>query len=164
MNKTKSKLAIIIGIMLFMLNTMLSFAAPTIFTDIDNHWAKEYIEDIYKRQITTGYPDATFKPEGNITKSETIVIIAKLMGYSDSEERYYINQYKDLLQKNNILDWAQGAVAYALFNDILLEKELESLTSISGQTYAKRYEVVTYIGRVLQYGAGEELEKIYVSP
>lgn len=166
MNRTKFKSAIIgiMGIMFVMLSTVLSFAAPTVFADIDGHWAKEYIEDVYKRQIITGYPDATFKPQGDITKLETIVTIAKLMGYSDNEGQYYINQYKQKLEDNNIPDWAQGTVAYALFNDILLEKELQSLVSVSNQTYAKRHEVAIYIGRVLQYGAGEELEKIYVIP
>ncbi len=164
MNKIKLKTTIIIVILFVMLSTVLSFAAPTIFTDIDGHWAKEYIEDVYRRQIITGYPDATFKPQGDITKLETIVTIAKLMGYSDDEGQYYINQYKQKLEDNNIPDWAQGTVAYALFNDILSEEELESLVSVSGQTHAKRYEVAIYIGRVLQYGAGEELEKIYVIP
>ena len=126
MNRTKFKSAIIgiMGIMFVMLSTVLSSAAPTVFTDIESHWAKEYIEDVYERRLTTGYPDATFKPQGDITKLETIVTIAKLMGYSDDEGQYYINQYKQKLEDNNIPDWAQGTVAYALFNDILSEEEL----------------------------------------
>ncbi len=163
MKKMKSRVTV--AVLLFvMLNTVLSFAAPAIFTDTDKHWAREHIEDVYERRLITGYPDGTFKPQGNITKLETIVIIARLMGYSDSEGRYYVNQYKQKLEANNIPDWAQGAVAYALFNDILLERELQSLVSTTGSTYAKRYEVAIYIGKVLQYGAGEEIGGIYVIP
>lgn len=164
MNKVGIKSIVTIIILFIVLGTVLSFAEPIIFTDIDGHWAEEYIEDVYERQLITGYPDATFKPQGNITKLETIVIIARLMGYSDSEGQYYINQYKQQLEDNNIPGWGQGAVAYALFNDILLENDLKSLVSGSGQTYAKRYEVIIYIGKVLQYGTGEEIENIYVIP
>lgn len=141
-----------------------AFANATVFTDISGHWAKEFVEDIYDRKITTGYPDATFRPQGNISKLESIVMIAKLMGYKDTDAGYYINQYKDKLQTNNIPEWGQGPTAYALFNDILLEKELSDLVSTANQTHAKRHEVATYIGRVLQYGAGEKISSIYVIP
>ena len=156
MKKIKSRVTVAV-IFFVMLSTALSFAAPAIFNDISNHWAKEHIEDVYERRLITGYSDATFKPGENITKLETIVIISRLMGYSDSNEQHYVNQYKQQLKDNNIPDWGQGAVAYALFNDILSAKELQSLVSVTGSTYAKRYEVVIYIGRVLQYGAGEEI-------
>jgi len=160
-----TKLRVTIAVILFvMLSTALSFAASAVFTDIDGSWAKEYIEDVYECRLITGYSDGTFKPEENITKLETIVIIARLMGYSDIEGQYYINQYKQQLKDNGIPDWGQGAVAYALFNDILLAKELQSLVSATGSTYAKRYEVAIYIGKVLQYGAGEEIGGIYTIP
>lgn len=164
MSKTKLKIIVTIVVLLFTFSSVLSFAAPTVFTDIDGHWGEKFIEDVYERKLITGYLDATFKPQNNITKLEAIVIISKLMGYTDNEEQYYINQYKEQLEDSNIPDWGQGAVAYALFNDILLEEELKSLVSTTGQTYARRHEVATYIGRVLQYGAGEELGKIYVIP
>lgn len=163
MKKIKSSVTVAV-IFFVMLSTALSFAAPAIFTDISNHWAKEHIEDVYERRLITGYSDATFKPGENITKLETIVIISRLMGYSDSNEQHYVNQYKQQLKDNNIPDWGQGAVAYALFNDILSAKELQSLVSVTGSTYAKRYEVAIYIGRVLQYGAGEEIGGIYIIP
>lgn len=163
MNKTKSKI-IVTAILFVMLSSVLSFAIPTVFTDVEGHWAKEYIEDTYERKLITGYPDGTFKPQGNITKLETIVLIAKLMGYTDSEGQYYINQYKQQLKDNNIPEWGQGTMAYALFNEILPEEDLKSFVSSSSQTYAKRYEVAVYIGKVLQYGAGEEIDKINVIP
>ncbi|ABW20132.1 S-layer homology domain-containing protein [Alkaliphilus oremlandii] len=146
------------------MSSSVAFANATVFTDIGGHWAKEFVEDIYDRKITTGYPDATFRPQGNISKLESIVMIAKLMGYKDTDAGYYINQYKDKLQKNNIPEWGQGPTAYALFNDIILEKELPELVSTANQTHAKRHEVATYIGRVLQYGAGEKISSIYVIP
>lgn len=164
MNRTKFRIVVAMVTLLVMLSSTLSFAAPTVFTDINGHWAKEYIEDIYSRKLTTGYPDATFKPQGNITKLEAIVMIAKLMGYSDNEAAYYTNQYKQELEQYKIPAWAQGATAYALFNDILLKEDLTGLVSSGKNIDAKRHEVATYIGRVLQYGAGEQIGTIYVIP
>lgn len=164
MNRKRFNRAIAMGTMVFTLSSTLAFGQPTVFTDINSHWAKEHIEDIYSRKITTGYPDATFKPQGNISKLESIVMISKLMGYSDSESGYYINQYKQQLEEKNIPDWGRGATAYALFNDILLAEDLEGLVSTKDQTYAKRHEIATYIGRVLRYGAGEKMGSIYVLP
>lgn len=164
MNRTKFRIVVAMVTLLVMLSSALSFAASTVFTDINGHWAKEYIEDIYNRKLTTGYPDATFKPQGNITKLEAIVMIAKLMGYSDNEAAYYTNQYKQELEQYKIPAWAQGATAYALFNDILLKEDLTGLVSSGKNIDAKRHEVATYIGRVLQYGAGEQIGTIYVIP
>ncbi len=160
MNKIGVKSTVSVIILFIMLGTALSFAEPTVFTDINEHWAKEHIEDVFKRQLITGYTDSTFRPQGNITKLEAIVIAARLMGYNDKNGQHYADQYKQKLVNNDIPNWGQGAVAYALFNDILLENELQSLVSGSGQTYAKRYEVAIYIGKVLQYGAGEKIDKM----
>ncbi|QUH19143.1 S-layer homology domain-containing protein [Alkaliphilus sp. B6464] len=164
MSRTKFRTAVAMVTLSVTLSSALSFAAPTVFTDISGHWAKEYIEDIYNRKITTGYPDATFKPQGNITKLETIVMISKLMGYTDNEAGYYTNKYKQELEQYKIPAWAQGATAYALFNDILLKEDLTGLVSSGKNLDAKRHEVATYIGRVLQYGAGEQIGTIYVIP
>ncbi|HZJ76543.1 MAG TPA: S-layer homology domain-containing protein [Oscillospiraceae bacterium] len=164
MSKIRLKTTIIAILLVILSTTALSFATPTVFTDIEGYWAKEYIEDVYNRQIIEGYPDATFEPKGEITKPEAIVTVARLMDYSDDEGQWYIDQYKQKLESNNVPSWAQGEVAYALFNDILLEDELKSLISASGRVQAKRHEVATYIGRVLRYGAGEELGKTCVLP
>lgn len=160
MKKMRIKLTFIVVALFIVMNTMLSFAEPTNFTDIGGHWAKEYIEDVYGRQLIRGYPSGRFEPEGNITKTEAMVIVAGLMGHNDENGQLYAARYKQKLENNNIPDWAQGAVAYALFNDILLEDELGSFVSTKGQTPAKRHEVATYIGKVLQYGAGEEIDEL----
>ncbi|MDI9477111.1 MAG: S-layer homology domain-containing protein [Natronincolaceae bacterium] len=164
MNKVRIKSIAAVVVLFIVLGTVFSFAEPIIFTDIDGHWAEEYIEDVYERQLITGYPDATFKPQGNITKLEAITIAVRLMDYSDSDGQHHINQYKQLLEDSNVPGWGHGAVAYALFNDILSEDDLKSQVFGSGQAYAKRYEVAIYIGRVLQYGIEEEIGSIYVIP
>lgn len=163
MKKKNLKTVLAISTSFVLLSSSLSFAAP-VFKDIDEHWAKEYVEDVYQRKIISGYEDGTYRPGGNITKLEAAIISAKLMGYRNSESQYYINQYSRELSNNNIPSWAQGEVAYALFNDIISKDDLQNLVSTNTQTYAKRKDIATYIGRVLEYGAGEEIKSIYVIP
>lgn len=152
----------IITLLIFILTSLVSFAGPVIFTDIGGHWAEGFIKDVYERQLITGYPDATFKPQGNITKLESLVIISRLMDYKEGDKDYYIGQYREELEANNIPDWGQGPVAYTLFNDVLVKEDLKTLVSKTGQTPAKRYELAIYIGRVLEHVAGEEVAKINV--
>ena len=50
------------------------------FKDIENHWAKEYIEALYKREIISGKSKDTFAPDDNITREEFVTLIVKAFG------------------------------------------------------------------------------------
>ncbi len=45
------------------------------FTDITNHWAKDYIKAAVNKGIVTGYSDGTFRPDAPVTRSELAKII-----------------------------------------------------------------------------------------
>lgn len=49
------------------------------FNDISNHWAKNYIEEIYRLKLIAGYSDGTFKPDAQIKRSECVTIICRLL-------------------------------------------------------------------------------------
>lgn len=53
---------------------------PVEFPDAQNHWAKNAINDMASRKITTGYEDGIFRPEGNITRAEFAAIIVRALG------------------------------------------------------------------------------------
>ena len=40
------------------------------FTDIDNHWAKEYIEEAAKDGVVNGFQDGTFRPDDPLTRAQ----------------------------------------------------------------------------------------------
>jgi hypothetical protein len=58
------------------------------FKDKDNiaNWAVEYVKAGVQNNIIEGYPDNTFKPNGNITRGEAFTMICKLLGYHDIHE------------------------------------------------------------------------------
>jgi hypothetical protein len=46
------------------------------FTDISNHWAKEFILNVYNLGFVNGYNDKSFKPDQPITRAELSKIVA----------------------------------------------------------------------------------------
>ena len=49
------------------------------FTDLDGHWAKEYIERAAKKGWVTGYPDGTFRPENLATRAEVATLVNRVL-------------------------------------------------------------------------------------
>ncbi len=67
--------------------TLLAFAIPisnsgaTPFSDVpQNQWFSPYISTAYAKNIISGYPDGTFKPENSISRAEAIKVILAASG------------------------------------------------------------------------------------
>lgn len=58
--------------------------ANSIFSDIDSHWAKNYIAVAAKNGFLSGYPDGTFRPNNSVTYAETATILVNMLGYKTS--------------------------------------------------------------------------------
>ena len=57
-----------------------------VFKDVKiNHWAAQYIKASIDENMARGYPDATFRPTAKLTRAETVVMIARFAGLSDTE-------------------------------------------------------------------------------
>ncbi|MTI53783.1 S-layer homology domain-containing protein [Geosporobacter ferrireducens] len=78
------------------------------FSDISNHWAKEFIVTLTQKEIIGGYPDGTFKPNNNIKVSEFTILVLKTAGIP-------INQSTGA--------WYQGAIDTAIEYGIIAKGE-----------------------------------------
>jgi len=58
-------------------------AAP--FNDIAGHWAEEFIAKLAARNVVSGYPDGSVKPDIEITRAEMAVIVVKSAGLEPVE-------------------------------------------------------------------------------
>jgi hypothetical protein len=47
------------------------------FTDINNHWSYNLLDFMAKKQIISGYPDDTFKPDRYVTRAEFTSMLVK---------------------------------------------------------------------------------------
>jgi hypothetical protein len=63
------------------------------FTDVPSgHWAFRYIQKMYEDDITTGYPDGTYRPGGNVTRGQMAAFIIRALygeSFTYNEEPYF---------------------------------------------------------------------------
>lgn len=78
----------IFRLFLIILVYILAFASISYagFSDVENHWAKEKIENFLESGFVNGYGDGTFRPDEDITRAEFCKIINAYMGYDFSGE------------------------------------------------------------------------------
>merc|ERR1711916_356912 len=46
-------------------------------SDVKDHWGKTFTEELVSKDIVSGYPDQTFRPDNTITRAEFIVMLLK---------------------------------------------------------------------------------------
>ncbi len=51
---------------------------PPRFPDIENHWARPFIEGLAARKIVSGFPDGTYKPEQPTTRAQFAALITAI--------------------------------------------------------------------------------------
>lgn len=49
------------------------------YTDIEGHWACNFIEEINRHNIIKGYKDGTFRPDAKIKRSETVTLMNNML-------------------------------------------------------------------------------------
>lgn len=50
---------------------------PTTFADIQNHWAKPFIQALLDKKIISGFNDGTFKPDQKMTRAQYAALLVK---------------------------------------------------------------------------------------
>jgi hypothetical protein len=77
------------------------------FTDVENHWAIDYITKFASNGYILGYPDGTFKPDQEITRAEVVAIINRILTITSQANDDVI--YFDLTPEH----WAYGEIMAA---------------------------------------------------
>ena len=121
------------------------------FTDIAGHWSEEYVIQMFKLGLTTGYeqPDGTavYRPGGQLTRAELLAFVTRLLGV---DPLYYEEVQLPFADQDAIPEWAMPYVKamYTL-------KVLQGSKGQDGQLYADansnvtREETMTILGRIL---------------
>ncbi|WP_414573167.1 S-layer homology domain-containing protein [Nostoc sp. CCY 9925] len=85
---------------------ILPMVAPITISDIENHWAAQWIRPLINKGIILGFPDGTFKPDTYLTRAEYAALLSK--AFQLPESKSYI-EFKDI--KSNY--WADKSIQNA---------------------------------------------------
>ena len=56
-----------------------TYEGEDLFPDIEDHWARDYINQAAHAGIVNGYPNGTFQPQENITRAEAMTIVNRTL-------------------------------------------------------------------------------------
>lgn len=76
-------------------------------TDLEGHWAKEFIEVLQAQGIILGFPDGTFQPDAAMTQAQFAAVLQRAL-----RDRY-LGEDEPLNAQVTEEDWAQTAIAVA---------------------------------------------------
>ena len=83
--------------------------AQNIFSDIEDHWGKEYILRVASQYWISGYEDGTFRPDGLLTRAEAMTIINKMLVRYGDHDSDKAKQWPDVTKD----DWYYDQVIEA---------------------------------------------------
>ena len=108
--------------------------------DIEGHWGREDIEDLYTNDIVKGDMNNSFNPNRNITRAEFVALINRLMEFDKKPSAV---NFKDVHSKA----WYSEDINTISYYGIVKGKTLEKFEP---ESHITREEMVTIIGRVLE--------------
>lgn len=81
------------------------------FSDMTNHWAKDYVSVLKTKGAANGYGDGTFRPDESVTRAEFVKMIVSICSVADSDEAVFDDVTGD--------KWYFGAVSGAYKSGIV---------------------------------------------
>lgn len=120
------------ALMFILIFNMFAFSSGTYgaskLTDIESHWSKVYVQRLVNSNAISGYPDGTFRPNGSISRSAFITVLAKALELTPSDSNYF---------EDTQTHWAQKYISAAVDAGILVVDD---------------YSVKNQSGVLLEYG------------
>lgn len=122
------------------------------YTDLTNHWAKQYLESLAADGYLTGYSDGTMRPDNNITTLEALTVLSRMYSLTTLEMEMVQTDYeatvKGLVAPN--LAWGYKNIEICLAAGIITLDELKS-SSLTGAIQKEKLSL--YLVRTMQLSA-----------
>ena len=164
----------------------LKYTSGKVFSDVEKgHWAYSYINAASEAGWIQGYPDGTFRPDKEITRTETVTLVNSMINRTVTREKLKAlnvrNPYNDLAESFwGYTDLMEATVSHtaeewhdAKYNDGKYNIIVEKFVDMSGKEIAKSvttesapksipaYEYRGYIRTITyKYSTGDALPSI----
>ncbi len=139
----------------------------TPFTDVPaNHWAAGEINTAYSLGVINGYPDGTFRPEGNVLYEQVVKMIVCALQYEPKVQGNYPTGYLAVASEKDISKGANGTVgqpatratvAKLVYNSLEVDKLAPVEYGYAGSKWAEKE------GETLLKGLGIEKLEVVVT-
>lgn len=142
-------------------------SAVTTFPDIQNHWAKSYIEAMTGANMFKGYDDGSFKPENRLTTAEALALCARAVRLDSSTALDIAADYYEEVKTtlNGEQSWFYQEFSICLATGILTQSDLKTLFQSGALTEPIRKEdLAVYLVRAMQLGPMSERLTSYPLP
>ncbi len=117
------------------------------FTDIADHWARDYINKAAEAALINGFSDGTFRPNQNITRAQAMAIFNRVLGRAPE---------KDHLLPDEMITWPDNMDKNAWYYANMQEATNSHEFDIAYDADGEPYEVWTDILPVRDWAAFEE--------
>ncbi len=84
---------------------------PVEFPDVENHWARDAINDMGSRMIVTGNLNGNFNPDNSITRAEFAAIMVRALGLAPGVGT---NRFSDVVSSSWYCGYVKTATAYGI--------------------------------------------------
>ncbi len=140
-------LPVILAIVMTFTLSVSAFA--TTYSDLTNHWAKTYMEDLAAKGYITGYSDGTMKPDKNITAGEMLVVLSRLYTLTDLQTSMIQADYETTVKGivSSDLSWEYKYLETCLATGIITKDELKSLSLTAN---IQKEQLALYLVRAMQ--------------
>lgn len=119
------------------------------YTDLNPEmWSYQDINRINDLDLVVGYPDKTFKPKADITKTEAMIVLANTLQGSDLSEEEAGKVLAAFTDGTGVPGWATGAVSKSVKNDIYVK--YPDPTVLSSENKATRAEIADLLYQLRQ--------------
>lgn len=109
---------------------------PT-FPDVPgNHWALTYVETAYANDLVKGYPDGTFRPDGEVALAEVLTVIVRAKGWNQQDlpatPVILVEEADGSIRNMQPDDWFRPIVGTAVIHELLRFPEDSHLAKPGG--------------------------------
>ena len=163
-----SKLNKIIMLVVILSMVFVMTADAITFTDISNHWAKNYIEKVAEKGLVEGYKNKTFKPDNNVTVLESLVMLSRLYNIDGDLKDQIAEKYEPSLEKMSNTKGSEWSFEYL---SVIIELGVVSENGIRDMFAKKtifqdasREEIAVLLTKAILLGDEVQDLKAYVLP
>ena len=112
----KHSKALVICLIIVLISSALSYAEPSVFADLEGHWAESYVSALYEKGGVSGMPDGLFHPNETMTFPQFVtIIISEAFGKQEPVSEH----------------WASGYMKLALEKELINEYDMDNMDDIT---------------------------------